>query len=41
MSVKHENQVKDVTESGMINVVYITWFTVITAGQTFLPCARN
>lgn len=36
-----ENEDTNVTEEGMINVIYLTWLTVVTAGLTFLLCAHN
>lgn len=32
---------ENVTEAGMIHVIYLTWLTVITAALTFLLCAQN
>lgn len=36
-----KNEDKSVTEPGMINVIYLTWLTVITARLTFLLCAHT
>lgn len=36
-----KNEDENVTEAGMIHVIYLTWLTVITAALTFLLCAQN